>query len=142
MGLIGVRVILFLSLAVCVIATRELKLVRGHRHTIPQVPNEIEVPGGDYKLKLLLSGIGDQYYRFNGTSWVNYKAKAKLYSHEKKEIGRHFYLPHPDGLGGQPSWETFVPESLVTAVAVSHVTVDENNIAWVLLEATNNSGDK
>jgi len=108
------------------------------------VPEVLEVPAG-YKLKLFLFASGDQYYRYNGTSWVNYSAKARLYL-GKKEIGRHFYLPHPDKLGGQPSWETLpslgVPKSLVTGVVIARTTVDENSIAWVLLKATKNKGSK
>jgi hypothetical protein len=110
------------------------------------VPDEIKVPSG-YKLHLVLSAEGDQYYRYNGTSWVNFNATAKLRDWEsKKVVGRHYYLAQPDPLWGQPTWETLkckgVPASLVTGVAVARVTVDEDSIPWVLLKATNNSGSK
>lgn len=122
-------------------AARELKEESG----TPQVPDVLRVPAG-YKLHLVVSAEGNQYYRYNGTSWVNFSAKAKLSNQEKKVIGRHFYLSHPNHLGGQPSWESLpsegVPASLVTGVAVARTTVDEHSIPWVLLKATNNSGDK
>lgn len=138
------RVWILFSLAFCVVASRDLKSYTTQNNT-PQVPAAIRVPA-DYKLKLLLFASGDQYYRYNGTSWVNYSAKARLYNQEKKQIGRHFYLSHPDHLGGQPTWETLpsdgVPESLVTGVGKVRTTVDKNSITWVLLKTTNNKGNK
>lgn len=136
------RVLILLSLALCVLGSRDLKTYTATNSSTPQVPEALEVPP-PYKLKVFLFAIGDQYYRYNGTSWVNFSAKARLYK-GKKQIGRHFYLKHPDSKGGQPTWETLpkfgVPFSLVTGVAIARVTVDENSIAWVLLKATNNEG--
>lgn len=125
-------------------AARDLKEVRSSLET-PQVPDAISVPPG-FELHLLLSAKGHQYYRFNGSDWVSNNATAKLFNQEMKQIGRHYYLPTPDPLGGQPTWETLpskgVPYSLVTGVPVSRIIVDEDSIAWVLLRATNNSGSK
>lgn len=139
---VAARVLIVLSLALCVLGSRDLKSYTAKNDT-PSVPEALAVPSG-YKLKQLLSASGDQYYRFNGSSWVNYSAKARLYNQQKKQIGRHYYLKHPDSEGGQPTWESQpaygVPESLVTGIAVEHVTVDANSIAWVLLKATNNEG--
>ncbi|KAG0558109.1 hypothetical protein M758_10G004000 [Ceratodon purpureus] len=142
---VGIVLVLLAACALsCVFAARELDEVDSKSNTL-HVPDAIRVPSG-YKLHLILCAEGDQYYQYNGTSWVDYAAKAKLLNREKKVIGRHFYLSHPDHLGGQPSWETLpskgVPESLVTGVVVETTTVDENSIQWVLLKATNNSGDK
>ena len=127
-----------------VFAARELNEVNSQRNTL-SVPDAIKVPPG-YKLHLIVSAEGDQYYRYDGISWVNYSAEAKLLTGAKKVIGRHFYLPHPDRLGGQPSWETLpsrgVPASSVTGIALAQTTVDANSIKWILLEATNNLGDK
>jgi len=137
------RVLILLSLALCAFGARDT-VATNSSSTPPTVPEAIEVPAG-YKLKLSLFAIGDQYYRYNGTSWVNYSARARLYQ-GKKQIGRHFYLKHPDREGGQPPWETLPslggPFSLVTGVAVARVTVDPDSIAWVLLKATNNEGSK
>lgn len=115
------------------------------------VPAAIAVPATGYELQVVVFAKGYQYYRFNGSSWVNYNASAVLYSIKPKvkkpaAIGRHFYLTKPDARGGQPTWETLpadgVPFSLVTGKAVARVTVDSNSIAWVLLNATNAEGDR
>lgn len=103
---LAARIFMLVSLALCVHAAQDL-----------QEATSIEVPPG-YRLAITLSGKGYQHYRFNGTDWVNFKARARLYNCDKKQIGRHFYLPHPDALGGQPTWETIpskgVPYSIVT----------------------------
>lgn len=113
------------------------------------VPPAIAVPAAGYELHLVVFAKGYQYYRFNGSSWVNYNVSAVLYQKKVKKlaaIGRHFYLTQPDALGGQPTWVTLpedgVPFSLVTGKVVARVTVDPNSIAWLLLNATNSEGDR
>ena len=95
------------------------------------------------KLHLTFCAHGHQHYAFNGTQWVLQKATAKLYTiPEDKLIGKHFYLPEVDAQGGQPSWETLDPASLVTAKTEAHVTVDQDSIPWSLLKETSESGSK
>jgi hypothetical protein len=141
-GWLALSLVLCLSLA----SLRVTMSAAGADDTPPPVtvPAAIAVPAG-YELHVVVFGKGYQYYRFNGSSWVNYNASAVLYQ-KKVAIGRHFYLTQPDALGGQPTWETLpedgVPFSLVTGKAVARVTVDPNSIAWVLLNATNSEGDR
>jgi hypothetical protein len=131
---LAARIFMLVSLALCVHAAQDL-----------QEATVIKVPPG-YRLAITLSGKGYQYYRFNGTDWVNFKAKARLYNSDKKQIGRHFYLPHPDALGGQPTWETIpskgVPYSIVTGKPVAKTTISKGSIPWVLLQATSSQYDK
>lgn len=123
------------------------------------IPAAIRVPAGQ-KLQVAFYAVGLQHYSFNGSAWVLFNATADLYQqkliaashaaggrkHLKKKpqsVGQHFFLPHPDAAGGQPSWDTFLPStSLVTARSLQTVTVDPNSITWELLQATNESGSK
>ena len=148
-----VRGWLALSLVLCCLSLASLWVTvsAGDDDTPPPVtvPAAIAVPATGYALHVVVFAKGYQYYRFNGSSWVNYNASAVLYQKKVKKlvaIGRHFYLTQPDALGGQPTWVTLpedgVPFSLVTGKAVARVTVDSNSIAWVLLNATNSEGDR
>ena len=152
------RVTLSLVLVLSLLASLRVAVSAGHNYdsasvdTPVTVPAAIAVPATGYELQVVVFAKGYQYYRFNGSSWVNYNASAVLYHKKPKKatklaaIGRHFYLTQPDALGGQPTWETLpedgVPFSLVTGKAVARVTVDPNSIAWVLLNATNSEGDR
>ncbi|GLJ29517.1 hypothetical protein SUGI_0581850 [Cryptomeria japonica] len=55
-------------------------------------------------------------------------------------IGRHYFLGEPDYYGGQPTWETFMPYSRVTAKLESRVVVDPNSVPWLSLQATSHMG--
>ena len=130
-----ILVLTLLSLALCALAT---------------VPASIEVPQGyPCKVQQSVHGKGYQYYRYNGTAWVDFNATARLYNSKKEQVGHHFYLAKPDAQGGQPTWESLpskksdgVPYSRVTGKAVSKVTVDQDSIPWVLLESTQSQGDE
>lgn len=125
-------------------AARDLEETEFKTLPVPEVPVQIEVPEG-YKLHLLLSAKGYQYYKFNGSSWVNNNATARLYDSEEVEVGLHYYLPQPDFLGGQPSWETLpskgFPYSSVTCKVKATVVEGQQNVAWALLGATQSSGN-
>ncbi|KAG0565736.1 hypothetical protein KC19_7G011100 [Ceratodon purpureus] len=143
------RLFVVLSLGLsCVYAARDLRELASTEtgtYTVPTVPDVMKVPAG-YKLHLKLFGEGHQYYRFNGSNWVQFSAYASLYDEERKEIGHHYYLTHPDALGGQPSWVTQpskgVPYSIVTAKPLVKTTPDPRNIPWILLKTTKAQGDK
>lgn len=142
LGSAVVLILVFLSVAVSVCYARELT----ESLTDPEIPSQLGVPSG-VELQIVLSAKGYQYYKFNGTSWVNNNASARLYNSKKKEVARHYYLPHVDKHGGQPTWETLssnsgVSFSRVTCKASVKVTEGAGNIAWVLLQATNSSGDE
>ena len=92
------RLFVVLSLGLsCVYAARDLRELASTEtgtYTVPTVPDVMKVPAG-YKLHLKLFGEGHQYYRFNGSNWVQFSAYASLYDEERKEIGHHYYLTHP-----------------------------------------------
>ncbi|BBN00622.1 hypothetical protein MPTK1_2g00630 [Marchantia polymorpha subsp. ruderalis] len=100
---------------------------------------ELIPPQGNVPIAQLF-GLGAQHYTANGTAWVLTSATAELFNSRFENIGVHFYLPHADPKGGQPSWKTPCPRSLVTAKRVFTAPVQNNNIPWVLLEATNSQG--
>jgi hypothetical protein len=143
----AVMIILFFSLSSLhsSTATRDLGETKLKTIPVPKVPAQIGVPEG-YKLHLLLSARGYQYYIFNGSSWVNNNATASLYNAQKREVGLHYYLPQPDTLGGQPSWETLpskgFPYSSVTCKVEATVIEGQDNVAWALLSTTQSSGNK
>ena len=126
-------------------AARDLEETKLKTIPVPEVPAQIGVPEG-YKLHLLLSAKGYQYYIFNGSSWVNNNATASLYNSQKREVGLHYYLPQPDALGGQPSWETLpskgFPYSSVTCKVKATAIEGQDNVAWALLGTTQSSGNK
>eukprot|EP00249_Psilotum_nudum_P004213 c17754_g1_i2 orf=428-1000(+) len=110
---------------------------------LSSIPKQIKVPSGN-KRHIALLGVGLQNYVSNGSTWVFQNATADLYtlSKEKKLVGKHFFLPKPDIYGGQPSWSTFHPKSLVTAKTLESVTIDPNSITWTLFQATTEHGSK
>ena len=126
-------------------AARDLEETKFKTIPLPKVPAQIGVPEG-YKLHLLLTAKGYQYYEFNGSSWVNNNATASLYNSQKKEVGLHYYLPQPDNLGGQPSWETLpskgFPYSSVTCAVKATAIEGQDNVAWALLGTTQSHGNK
>lgn len=109
----------------------------------PVVPASIQVP--HYELVHTLFAKGHQFYRYNGSAWLQFNATARLYDRHNHEVGSHFFLPKRDALGGQPTWQSLnykgVPFSSVTCRPVSSVVVDEASISWVLLETTQSEGD-
>jgi len=117
------------------------------KYDSPELPAIIEVSLQDHKLVQTVFAKGHQHYRFNGTSWVQFNATAKLYDMEsKKDIGGHFFVAERDALGGQPTWQSLpskgVPFSSVTCASLASVVVDVDSISWVLLEATQSRGNK
>lgn len=140
----GLTFLVFFSLAVCALAARDLA---ENYNNFPEVPPTIAVSGKGHKLVQIVFAKGHQHYKFNGTSWVQYNATAKLYNVQtNKDIGEHFFLPKKDALGGQATWESLkskgVPFSSVTCKPVASVVVDSDSIPWVLLEATQSHGSK
>ncbi|KAJ7536636.1 hypothetical protein O6H91_12G088800 [Diphasiastrum complanatum] len=87
-------------------------------------------------------GEGHQNYIYNGSTWYLKDATATLSSGPGQEvIGRHFFLSESDPKGGRPTWETFYPESTVTAKVVRSRVVDISSISWALLQATSSTGE-
>ncbi|PTQ46107.1 hypothetical protein MARPO_0012s0064, partial [Marchantia polymorpha] len=79
-------------------------------------------------------------YTANGTAWILMNATAELFNLRFEKDGIHFYEAQVDSKGGQPSWMTPCPRSLVTGKRVFTVLVQNNSITWALLEATNSHG--
>ncbi|GLJ29520.1 hypothetical protein SUGI_0581880 [Cryptomeria japonica] len=86
-------------------------------------------------------GQGMQIYCFNGSAWNFKNVSAELSSVPGQEvIGKHYFLGEPDQYGGQPTWETFMPYSRVTAKLQTRVVVDPNSVPWLSLQATTHMG--
>lgn len=96
-------------------------------------------PEGDVPIPQLFE-VGDQNYTANGTAWILMNATAELFNLRFEKDGIHFYEAQVDSKGGQPSWMTPCPRSLVTGKRVFTVLVQNNSITWALLEATNSHG--
>lgn len=106
------------------------------------IPVAISVPK-DFSPLLRFYGEGIQYYRFNGSSWINFNVSAYLHTSPGQEVvGKHYFSTNPDPNGGQPTWELFMPLSRVTVKVVSSITVDSDSIDWIEFEATSHGGNK
>ncbi|KAL2642936.1 hypothetical protein R1flu_010523 [Riccia fluitans] len=106
-----------------------------------EIPEDLQVPAGN-KLRFCYFAEGVQEYKFNGTAWNNFNASAILLGRENQIMGQHFYLPEADNLGGQPTWETFSPWSMVTSKPLKKILVMKDATAWVLLQSTHESGSR
>ncbi|KAG6554221.1 hypothetical protein Mapa_004137 [Marchantia paleacea] len=98
------------------------------------IPPEGNVPIGQ------LFAVGTQHYTANGTAWVLTNATAELFNSRSENVGVHFYLAQKDAKGGQPSWESSCPRSIVTAKRLFTAQVQNNSITWALLSATDSQG--
>lgn len=105
------------------------------------IPIEISVPK-DFTPLVSFYGEGIQYYRFNGSSWINFNVSASLHTSPGQEVvGWHYFTTNPDPNGGQPTWELFMPLSRVTVKVVSSITVDSDSVDWIEFEATSHGGN-
>ncbi|KAH9300889.1 hypothetical protein KI387_012472, partial [Taxus chinensis] len=109
------------------------------------IPAEIRIDSENFSPVSGFYSEGQQHYRFNGSSWINFNATSFLYTSPGKEVvGRHYFLEEADANGGQPSWDLFMPAGLskvrVTTKVVSTVTVEKDSVDWSTLEATSYGG--
>ncbi|KAH9300883.1 hypothetical protein KI387_012466, partial [Taxus chinensis] len=105
------------------------------------IPSEISTDSDNLSPPSGFYAEGYQHYRFNGSSWINFNATSFLYTSPGKQVvGNHYYLAQADENGGRPTWKLF-NEVRVTTRAVSRVTVEEDSIDWVKLEATSYGGN-
>ncbi|BBN18461.1 hypothetical protein MPTK1_8g02690 [Marchantia polymorpha subsp. ruderalis] len=96
-------------------------------------------PEGNVPIAQLFA-VGAQHYTSNGTSWVLTNATAELFNSRFEKVSIHFYEAQVDSKGGQPSWMTPCPRSLVTCKRLFAAQVQNNSITWALLKATNSQG--
>ena len=76
---------------------------------------------------------GIQYYRFNGSSWDNFKVSAYLYTSPGQQVvGRQYFS----------KWELFMPLSRATLNIVSTINMDSVSIGWTKMEVTSNEGNE
>lgn len=102
----------------------------------PELPAEcgsIAVPEG-HKLAFQVYAKGVQVYRWNGATWDFVAPVASLYAEENfhGEVGIHYVGPHWESKSGSKVKAARVPNT--------GCTPDSGAIAWLLLEATENSG--
>jgi hypothetical protein len=141
------RALVLLSLGIYAFAARDL-LSEAPAGADPlsniHIPDILKPPSG-FELHAAYPAKGYQYYRYNGSSWVDFNASAILRDPEtNKKVARHFFLTTPDARGGQPSWESLNPHSpsIVTAKSIESIRVSKHSINWVLLKATHTTGSR
>jgi tetratricopeptide (TPR) repeat protein len=76
-------------------------------------------------------GSGDQVYTCDGSDWSLSGPDAKLFDQTGNEVGSHF---------AGPTWQ-WLDGSQVKGKPVANVTLDEASIPWLLLTATEHTGD-
>lgn len=100
---------------------------------LPAACGSIVVPEGN-KLAFHVYAKGVQIYRWNGAAWDFVAPVASLYAEENfhGEVGLHYVGPHWESKSGSKVKAARVPGT--------GCTPDSSAIAWLLLEATENSG--
>lgn len=96
----------------------------------PSVPDRLKPPAQD-KLVKLAHASGDQIYSCDGVNWTLTAPDAKLYDDHRSQVGSHF---------AGPMWQ-WLDGSRVRGRVVASSTPDAASIPWLLLSATDHTGD-
>jgi Protein of unknown function (DUF3455) len=95
-----------------------------------EFPADIAVPVGN-KVHFQGFGVGFQIYTWDGTSWGKAVPEATLYDEDGNIVAHHF---------GGPTWQSNSGSSVVGKLPPKAVTVDEDAIDWLRLEALTTAG--
>ena len=105
--------------------------------SFPSVPASLEAPA-DQKLALTLTARGVQIYECRPQQgdatkfeWVFKAPEADLFDADGHKVGRHY---------AGPTWELTEGGKVVGHVKAKADAPDGKGVAWLLLEATENSG--
>ena len=96
----------------------------GNDNRAPDLSDFPKLQVGDgYKVSFHGLGIGEQIYRWDGTSWVFVAPEAVLFDADGNEVATHF---------AGPTWESNSGSTVVGTV-VERATVDPDSIPWLKL---------
>ncbi len=99
--------------------------------SLPSPPANLKPPAGDTLVRTVHAS-GDQVYTCDGVTWTLTGPDAKLYDDDGRLVGSHF---------AGPTWEWAADGSRVMGRTVASVTPDPDSIPWLLLTATDHTGD-
>jgi hypothetical protein len=108
----------------------------------PEVPPEIEVPGGNRPF-LLGHAVGTQNYiclpSGTGGAWTFFGPQATLFDHDGKQVTTHFLSANPDEDGmpratWQHSRDTSAVWGAARASSLDPAFVEPGAIPWLLLQ--------
>jgi len=123
----GRRAILF---GVVVFAAVAVGLPCAEGQTQPSAPDTLKPPAGEH-LQAHAHASGQQIYTCDGSKWILSGPDAKLFDQAGQKVGSHF---------AGPTWQ-WSDGSEVTGKAIASATPDPESIPWLLLTATNHTGD-
>jgi Protein of unknown function (DUF3455) len=98
--------------------------------TQPPAPDTLRPPAGEH-LRTHAHASGQQIYTCDGSKWILSGPDAKLFDEAGQQVGSHF---------AGPTWQ-WSDGSRVTAKPVASATPDPESIPWLLLTATDHTGD-
>jgi hypothetical protein len=90
---------------------------------------KLKVEAG-HKVCFRAFAIGEQIYRWDGTSWVFVGPEAVLFDQDGEEVGTHY---------AGPTWESDSGSTVVGTVT-ERATPDPDSIPWLKLETASSAG--
>ena len=109
----------------------------GNDNRAPEVPPGLEAPGGTNKVHFHVYALGVQIYRAtpsatnpNAFVWTFVAPEADLFDADGSLVGTHY---------AGPTWESN-SGSLVVGARVAGVTLNPDDIPWLLLRAVSTAG--
>ena len=125
---VGWRVLILFGAVV--FAAAAIGLQSAQAQAQPSAPESLQPPGGQH-LVAHAHASGQQIYVCDGSKWILRGPDAKLFDEAGRTVGSHF-------IG--PTWQ-WSDGSQVTGKAIASATPDPESIPWLLLTATNHTGD-
>jgi len=97
---------------------------------VPDVPANLNPPSGE-EARMHAHASGDQIYECDGSKWNLVGPDAKLTDDAGQPVGSHFK---------GPTWQ-WSDGSQVKGKPVANATPDADSIPWLLVTATDHTGD-
>jgi hypothetical protein len=98
--------------------------------TLPSAPETLKQPAGEH-LRAHAHASGRQIYVCDGSKWILSRPDAKLFDKAGQKVGSHF---------AGPTWR-WSDGSQVSGRPIASAARDPESIPWLLLTATDHSGD-
>jgi len=104
------------------------------------IPKVLDVPPG-YEQYECADGVGQQIYSWDKSEWVLQEPFAVLFPQEKKKDKSRKADKKPIGIHYDgPAWQWNDGRKIEAQGIIAQVTVDENAVNWLLVEALNDAG--